>query len=408
MNVGVCLLAFGFLIGFGETQEFQGSVTCSHITSSSMVVNFEPVHSPPADLFMVALHQAPNTYRPFAFWTTAEKSVVIEDLIPETTYYIRIVAHNASAPSIVWYWFNATNEVSCSTISANRLCSATLRPLSSTSKSFSVSMDNTLPNNQLSILWRSAGMHEPLVSDTTTETTSWTTIAVRLAQTNVTVSRLPSNSYFHVKLRCYDNLTKTLSESDIIRVRTQMPGTIHTVMQRISEYTEQIDFLDNHDSSSSAALAAFITNTLGDNDFIALTSPITEYCIQHVDPDSVGGWADYTSCNGPEADPYNKPQDPMCICDVYADRLIANQNIEEFTLHCANTTWTNDTHDDPPCFCTRGNVTSKWVVSEKSDTFVGAMPVFLPYFYYELPRDTYPDTCWSALQHAQTHIVQGA
>ena len=91
---------------------------------------------------------------------------------------------------------------------------------------------------------------------------------------------------------------------------------------------------------------------------------------------------------------------PFSICDVYADRLIGQQAKERMDGECLKTTWntTDHTHDDPPCLCTEsglptgaaGENASKWATSLVSQRYVGAMPVYEPYFYYQLPRDTYP------------------
>jgi hypothetical protein len=117
--------------------------------------------------------------------------------------------------------------------------------------------------------------------------------------------------------------------SDAVVFRTGRVDTTFTAMYRVSEYTYDIDYLRNHDSADMKGSAAFLTST-NDNEFFQLrAAPVAEYCVEHFDAPKadaeaagarVNGFAPYVSCNGPEADPRSHPSDPMCICDVYADR----------------------------------------------------------------------------------------
>jgi hypothetical protein len=64
--------------------------------------------------------------------------------------------------------------------------------------------------------------------------------------------------------------------SDPVRFRTAGGGTTFIPMYRVSEYTIEIDLLDNHNSASRQGQAAFLTST-NDNDFFKLAAaPITE------------------------------------------------------------------------------------------------------------------------------------
>ena len=54
-------------------------------------------------------------------------------------------------------------------------------------------------------------------------------------------------------------------------------ATQHTTMYRVSEYINQVDFLDNHNSADFSGQVAFLTST-NDNLFFKLeTWPVTEY-----------------------------------------------------------------------------------------------------------------------------------
>jgi len=127
--------------------------------------------------------------------------------------------------------------------------------------------------------------------------------------------------------------------SDAVLLRTLRSHVRYTEVYRVSEYTYEVDLLDNHDSASHDAQAGFLTST-NDNDFFKLEkAPVTRYCVEHYTPqeDEMGrvtGYAPYVSCNGPEADPRNSPSDPLCICDVYPDRLIGLQNKSQMDSEC--------------------------------------------------------------------------
>ena len=203
-------------------------------------------------------------------------------------------------------------------------------------------------------------------------------------------------------------------------------------MYRVSEYTYEIDFLENHNSASRQGQTAFLTST-NDNLFFQLSkSPVTLYCVEHELVEGESGYAPYVSCNGqsrralpvrliwthctknkntpafvkptlicipnlgPEADPRNQPADPICICDVYADRMIALQPAAEMDAACGIGIHRPDgTHSNPDCNCTgvgpsNPSTPSKWNVPVASATHIGMMPTWLPYVYVcgaiSLPR----------------------
>jgi hypothetical protein len=124
---------------------------------------------------------------------------------------------------------------------------------------------------------------------------------------------------------------------------------------------------------------AFLTST-NDNLFFQLAkSPVTRYCVEHEDTSSTG-FAPYISCNGPEAKPRNDPADPICICDVYADRMIALQSKTEMDGACGPGVMHSDgTHTNPDCNCTGvgvGASPSKWAVPTTSYTHIGLPLLF--------------------------------
>jgi hypothetical protein len=158
-----------------------------------------------------------------------------------------------------------------------------------------------------------------------------------------------------------------------------------TRMFRVSEFTYDVDFLPNHNSADLDGQVAFLSSGAPDGvpEFSQL--PITEYCVEHLDRP----FAEYISCNGPEASPRNTPSDPICICNVYADRMIGLQNVSTMDAACGPTVERADgTHAANPCNCSRNGPQGpgpfdKWTVSHASELFVGSERVYLPYFYYQ-------------------------
>lgn len=168
-------------------------------------------------------------------------------------------------------------------------------------------------------------------------------------------------------------------------------------MYRVSELTYEVDFLANHDSADALGQVAFLSSGAQDGTAAFAKEPVTEYCVEHLDRP----WAPYVSCNGPEAKPRNDPSDPTCMCDVYADRMIGLQTRTQMDAACGKSPTKKDgTHTANPCNCSNaGGSTqkptkdwSKWTLPSDSTQFVGRQQLWLPYFYYQRPRDTYPDT----------------
>lgn len=58
----------------------------------------------------------------------------------------------------------------------------------------------------------------------------------------------------------------TMLLSDPFRVRTSAAGATHTTAFRISEYTFEVDFLQNHDAASPLAMPVYIQNNGGMNE----------------------------------------------------------------------------------------------------------------------------------------------
>ena len=189
-----------------------------------------------------------------------------------------------------------------------------------------------------------------------------------------------------------------------------------TLMVRESEYTDEVDFLDNHNAADTNGLAAFVTNTVhgplnrtGPAAFAPV--PITQYCVEHLLPGSLddnGGFADYASCNAPEAGCYPVPgweqrcplALPTCGCWNFADRIIGHQTAAQMAPQCGECQ-RGPGGEGPPlcsnppsfgphgqldgrfpqCNCTAAPGVNATLLNATSPTanYVGRAPVFLPY-----------------------------
>ena len=102
-------------------------LSCSALSSVALNVSWPAV--PATDLYYVALFAdgaadadgaAAAAPRPMAIVTTADTGAVVEDLVPSTTYYLRVRSHPSSAPSPVWGWrdWGAAQPLRCQTQAA--------------------------------------------------------------------------------------------------------------------------------------------------------------------------------------------------------------------------------------------------------------------------------------------------
>jgi len=134
-------------------------------------------------------------------------------------------------------------------------------------------------------------------------------------------------------------------------------------------------------------------------------SPPAQYCVEHApapaapqfhSDDDGAGFADYLSCNGDEVDPFgNAPRDPTCICNVWMDRMIAQQPRSRIEAQCGllgapGTATEAFVGGEVQCNCSGApqyNQTNPAGAvflqpADPSNSYVGRAPVVLPYLYY--------------------------
>lgn len=124
----------------------------------------------------------------------------------------------------------------------------------------------------------------------------------------------------------------------------ELSSTASTFMlevMRESEYTEDVDYLMNHNSGDVGADVGFITFTAGQkapflpaDNFSSAT--FTLYCLEVLKanvPNTVttGGnplFADYVSCNDQSSEESRNHSDPRCGCDNWIDRIIGDSTMD--------------------------------------------------------------------------------
>jgi hypothetical protein len=420
------LLALLLVAALAPTAPTLAGLVCSDVSSVSLRVDWPPVAD--TDLYYVELHRVNNTdpashlAKPLALVTSQTTAALLQDLVPNTTYWLRVRSHPASAPSIVWGWRAENSSGSgplqpCTTRPSPQGAPHSIARTDAQPSSSSIALRWELPRAgasaaALEVQHAHLGarrtapvlkLHPRLLAGAAAGDAGdlWedSTGALEPGTRAHTLAGLRPGSAYAVRVCArYNDVRGDLEGAgsrvcaDPMVFHTRGTNTTFTEMVRVSEYINEVDFLPNHNSADLYGQVAFLTNTNDDLFFnVTQNPPVTFYCVEHVDPALVGGWADYISCNGPEADPYNSPEDPICICDVWPDRMIGLQTKAVMDAACGPITWAGDTHDSPPCNCTdaHGN-TTKWVVSEKSRRYPGIIPTYLPFFYFQVPADTYP------------------
>ncbi|EDQ84574.1 uncharacterized protein MONBRDRAFT_30128, partial [Monosiga brevicollis MX1] len=376
-------------------------VSCAPVGGQHLLVNWTAQAE--TDFYAVQLHLWLNDSTAAApFWrgTTQQTSFLLEDLRPNIEYAVSVRTHPDSAPSIVWHWRNDS--------AAPRRCALLAGPsvvdrsalvvVQSSTHALVVQAASSVQQLHLTRLGR-----RDLTERTPTRVAQ---VLARPSQPD-RVLGIARSGVIEIPQLEPASLYLLAADGYQVLARTAAPGVTFLSVYRVSEYTTEVDYLANHNSAGLAAQAAFLTNTNSALFFnVSLNPPVTEYCVaRQADLD----FAPYVSCNGPEAEPRNQPEDPMCICDVWADRMIALQTSTDFQ-QCDPITWgPNHTHDDPACYCFNGTSRSKWNMEPASQAGLGRSDVFLPFFYYQgfgqLPEKQ-PDKCsWSTMPGAR--IVYG-
>lgn len=445
------------------------TIECDRATETTLNVQWTPMNA--TDLYYVSIASDAMS-PPLALQTSEVPSITLIDLNPGVTYYLRVRSH-PSEYDIVWGWRQSTTPaVACTTKAADRKRPHSLKRLGNApqERSIAISWEVAIDAKALSSKQHEVGVR---LLDTITREASqsggWTWEAPSSAAALTYVRHgLAPGEWYEVVVR---DAAGRVSEP--LRARTAAIGALHTTAYRISEYTFDVDFLDNHDGANIGAIPAYVQNggamnetaIMGPNrtmdtclaklertcpsergeSFACMVcanhhraallatcgnfsdrdsrqgwavhffcgigwpgsslqrSPITEYCVEHLpapqtDPVPGGnGFAQYVSCNSDECDGVllprgNTPRAPTCICWVWDDRMISQEPKSRTLSVCSP-------HDKEPwvganqCNCSIGRPGTDAALlppAAPMANYVGRSRVYLPYYRYKEPRETYP------------------
>ena len=230
------MLAF-LAVAFSHIQGVLTQATkpaCIAATETTLSVTWEAVSA--TDLYYVSLASTPLA-RPFALQTTAEPNITLIDLLPGQNYYIQLRSH-PSADDIVWGWRSPSVAVKCVTVAASTDRPHTLRRLGDAPSEHSIAL--TWEPAHISPATR----HEVGVR---ADGRDWRWESAQ-AENKHAFESLPAGTWFEVAVR-----ERGGRQSEAMRLRTAAVGALHTLVYRVSEYSFEVDFLENHDGASAGA-----------------------------------------------------------------------------------------------------------------------------------------------------------
>ena len=245
---------------------------CSALSSVALNVSWPAVAD--TDLYYIALFAdaadaggaAP---RPMAIVTTADTGAVVEDLVPSTTYYLRVRSHPSSAPSPVWGWrdWAAAPPLRCQTQAAAPL--ALERHGGLQQGAVGLRWRGDAAAGPLTVRWRrirqgeaAAALQRPAPALPLAE--AWEGSAPAAAgSATATAASLPAGASFAMVIASEHGVAL----SDPVRFRTAAAGVTYERVFRVAEETHDIDLLLNHNAGDLMGETAF----LGDSGNFVLT-----------------------------------------------------------------------------------------------------------------------------------------
>lgn len=356
--------------------------SCTNATTNSISVTWVmPLSSLPfgrvlyeAQLGLESENAYPDTeFAPFLATSAYSPSVVAKDLLPGTSYVIKMRMRTAFTHE----WSNLTQAVECATSPLAAGQPLVLPPQTPpTLTSITVAVDrNATAHGRVVIEARREGSSGPWTSPPTPLGADFTAV----------LSGLDPATIYEVRARSQDGQGPA---SDVVLQKTATPGASNLTVFRISELcgathhysyegTEydrpcEPDYLHNHDSGTLLADVEFITATQGSGfvpDFNG--SVVSRYCVSR----AAGETADYVSCNGRNTEHYR------CACNNFIDRCIGRADTSACRVAPRRTP--SGTYNVTECFC---SARSTW----RSRRHIGSMPVYYPFprFHHHFPPAT--------------------
>lgn len=281
VHAGVLSLACCVLVALPATVvvAIAAAPACSGATSLSFSVAWDRV--PESDRYMVEIAKCDGC-RPFAFQTAsptrgaAREAVELLDLVPNKKYFLSIRSHPSDAPSLVWGWRPATKDLSlaCSTLPAPARAPQSLRRVGGRGHVDSIEIEWSTSSKQeqeqdqdgpYEVGLRQVGAVAMGRVGRSPALMRWEPAQ---QQHRHRLRNLPSGAAFDVAVRMKGGPT-----SDALRLRTLAPGALYTTAFRISEFTFDPDFLENHDAASKLSMPIYVQNHGGVNESEYATGP---------------------------------------------------------------------------------------------------------------------------------------
>lgn len=294
---------------------------------------------------------------------------VLQDLLPATTYALRVRAHSAAFASLAIGWGNFSAIWRCSTkLSLEHSPGLPVRngSLSLTTISLSWNAASTAQGHRLTgyTVERHAD-HGWIALDTVDAPAVGTTLR----------GLLPATAYI---LRVVAHSTPT-SDRGIVSTPGE-PATLRTANPKLRMLTawrvtdflaneRTIDFLGDHDAGSADGVSLFMAgnqNNVGWEPFDIREATLALYCVAI---DASHDFAPYASCNTRAAG-----EPPTCTCENFADRQIGHQGNASITRDCGSPSSkvAYGSRVQSTCSCSNESLA-------QSRAYVGSQPVFWPW-----------------------------
>ena len=274
-----------------------GGLSCGSATATTLAVSWDAVAD--TDLYYVALATHKGGV-PCALQTTSTPNTTLIDLVPSQAYHLTVRSH-PSSDNIVWGWRPPAAEVVCMTAAVRRHAPHSLRRQGDAPSERSIALTWSPaavppPGGAHQVEAPTAALHhhhhvgvrrlgggggtmggapmggawrwEPAASVAAPAASVAAAAARRQLEQQQQQQIQPQQEHAHELIGLAPGATyevvvrdeATGEVSDPLRMRTSSVGAVHVSAYRISEYTMDVDFLENHDAASLGAIPVYVQN----------------------------------------------------------------------------------------------------------------------------------------------------